>query len=441
MSTRTDQVARVAGLLGGRSNVAIHGAPGTGKTWLADSVVDSLRESEVQILRVDLSISHSGAEVFNELLATSEGERPSEDEDGVSVFGAWRRLREALVAAGRPTIIVMDEFDAVVRYADSVDFLRLSRELVHRPSATTCVGLFVSRRSLESVEEIVRGISTLATLCYQEYMRPVSADDIRSSFPLAAALSEEECLHCLNWSNGHPALVRYWLSVRPDCVGNPDGVSQKILAMDRLVDYLDALRLVDAAAQLVIGPVVDDWIRERGQLDELGVLRVDGLSIGVSYSDCAVFVDLLRRRTWDLNPWGILGRAEVQLRGLIEQIQVEHDGEGWAERSQQRAICAVYDRSVAMRDDDIRRLGRGASWLAYTYPGDLWNIISVNWSRFCEVFSRGDKQYWRERFEGMARYRTPMAHNRFETVTREDRALCRMYADDIIRAIGDWREG
>jgi hypothetical protein len=192
--------------------------------------------------------------------------------------------------------------------------------------------------------------------------------------------------------------------------------------------------LATAAAQLVLGPVVDDWIRERRQLDVLGVLDNETTP---GYASHAVFRDYLSSRTADLNPWGVLGTAEVRMRELISAIFENEFGTDWPERvsSQNRTLRRAIVAADEKREADVRRFGRAGDWLAYTYPQDLSNLIMGNWDKFSHVFSRGDRRYWGERFSRLAEYRTPVAHNRVEVLSSAQRIQCRLYAEEIIKAI------
>lgn len=87
------------------------------------------------------------------------------------------------------------------------------------------------------------------------------------------------------------------------------------------------------------------------------------------------------------------------------------------------------------QEADERRFGRSGSWLAYTYPGDLAEIVLRCWDIFAPVFVGGDKNVWKAKLDAIATYRTPMAHNRAEVLGANERVQCRMYAEQVLRAI------
>jgi hypothetical protein len=351
-------------------------------------------------------------------------------------YGAWGTLTAALLARTEGVVLVLEQFDAVLDYPDGLDFLKLVRELIHRPKATHCNALIASRRPLDAIEAKIRGISTLASVCYSEYLGAVTDEDLLAVWDVGEALTEEERAACLDWSAGHPQLVKYWLATRPDRWPSESSEMQQLETMQRLVAYLDHLGLLSAAAQLVLGPTVDDWLREKRQLSSLGVIA-SNVSNQILLGDHLAFRDVLRRSTLDLNPWGVLGAVEVRLRALVETILLAEYGGDWTESliARSKPLKKMYEEASAKLDRDVRQFGHPGSWLAYTYPVDIWLIINDCWDLFEPVFSVADRRFWRSRFEALARYRTPMAHNRVDVLTADQRLQCRLYAEEILRWI------
>lgn len=442
MSQRADLVSRVSDALLLGANVAIHASPGAGKTWVADAVTADVRMRGLDVVRLDLSTLDNGAAVLTAAQAGLTKEKSAHDPmslDLCSTHKAWRAFTGALTKQSTRTVLVLDQFDSVLDYPDALDFLKLLRELVHRPNVTNCNGLFASRRSLETIETKVRGISTLASVCFSEYLGAITDEDLTGLWPGAMGLDHDERKACLVWSGGHPALVQYWLIARPDVLAFDGADNQQIEVMQRLVGYLDGLGLLSATAQLVLGPVVDDWLRERKQLVALGVIGRGDDDHRMTLSQHDIFREALRRRTWDLNPWGVFGEAEVRTRGLVDNVLSSEFGPEWIEAARQgnRGVDAVHVEARKKQEQDARKFGRPGTWLAYTYPQDLWTIISTQWKLFSPIFTGGDKNYWRARFEGLAGYRTPMAHNRPESLTTHQRLQCRVYSEEILRRIDD----
>jgi hypothetical protein len=436
MSDRGRQIERITQLLSDGLNTSLHGAPRTGKSWVADEVVRELRDRDVAVSRLDISAADCGKSVFEAMLQEVAHMVPM---DG-TIQQVWRDLRRVLTSRTDPLIIVLDEFDSVVRFDDALDFLRLLRELIHRPAALHCSALIVSRRSLEAIESEVRGISTLAGVCFAEYVTSLTIEDLRANWAVAKSIDDQKLRECYDWSAGHAALVCYWMSARPDLSEDGHGLDVQIGEFNRFVDHLLKAQLDHAAAQLVLGPVVDDWFLERRQLQRLGVLDADGLpSLFASHE---VFRDCLRQRTQSLVSWGVLGAVEIALRGLIDERLTEALGQDWTQVAEKKykAIARMIREASPKQEADLRRYGRSGPWLTYTYPGDLVDVIMCYWDHFSAVFVGGDKGYWKARLDAIATYRNPVAHNRVEVLGETERVQCRLYAEQILRAVATFQD-
>ncbi|SDZ19605.1 AAA domain-containing protein [Micromonospora pattaloongensis] len=441
MTSRKDLPERVRALLSAPANVAVHGSPGSGKSWISDRVIASLDGGGARLVRVDLSTVMSGLELFSEIAtSTSQSLRR---EAGTSLppntHAAWKAARLQIEQAGCHVILVLDQFDRALHFDDGQEFLLLFRELVHRPETLPCTALILSRRSLQSIEAKVSGISTLASVCYTEFLGSVSIDDVSSFVPGVNSISATDAIECLKWSGGHPALVKYWLTVRPD--RNPARAAdlERSKLFLRVIDYLNEIDLVDAAAQFVLGPIIEDMLLEKQELELLGILSLRGDSSAdeAALSDQDIFRDALRNRTWSLDPWGILGRAEVRLRAAVEARMMDVYGSDWPALVAKKSPAITRARNEALQkmERDQKMFARQAPWLSYTYPGDLWTIIQAEWQHFQKVFEKNDKVYWRSVLTGLAQYRAPLAHGRPEVLGEAQRAQCRIFANEVIESI------
>lgn len=442
MTSRTELPGRIRALLTAPANVAVHGSPGSGKSWISDRTIAGLDGEASCVVRLDLSTVMSGRDLFEEISngISEQLQQGSRSSKASTIHESWKSARERISTAGKQTILVLDQFDRVLHFEDGQEFLLLFRELVHRPETLPCTVLILSRRSLQSIEAKVSGISTLASVCYTEFLGSVSVDDIPSfGIPGSGDLSSGDSGECLKWSGGHPALVKYWLTIRPDRNPTRGAELERSKILLRVVDYLGEINLIDAAAQFALGPVIEEMFLERQELELLGVLPYGDQDSPdtVSLSDQEIFRAALRQRTWSLDPWGILGRAEVRLRAAVDSRLSEAYGTDWPTTVAKKspAIASARREALEKMERDRKMFSRQAPWLSYTYPGDLWTIIQVEWTHFQKVFTKNDKTYWRNVLTGLSQYRAPLAHGRPEVLGEAQRAQCRIFAGEVIEAI------
>ncbi|TFC63095.1 ATP-binding protein [Cryobacterium sp. TMB1-7] len=442
MTARRNIPERVRALLTAPANVAIHGSPGSGKSWIGDRVKQLLDDTLQPVIRIDLSTTSSGKDVFVELLLGLNCAHDHSKSPSAAVRDVWRTLRSCLISSNQHFVFLLDQFDRVLKFDDALDFLLLFRELVHRPESLRCTALMISRRSLESIETKVSGISTLAGVCYTQYLGSLGVDDLEDLGPGTNGLTLAERVECLRWSGGHPVLAKYWLTTRPDVSPDPSGDMERAKIASRVLDHLADLRLLDVAAQYVLGPIVDDLLFERQELEMLGVVSVEGERTegSISLAELHHFRDALRHRTWSMNPWGVLGNAEVRLRGLIDNTLSDAHGEDWAPKvaKKNKAVQTALSEALAKQSRDTKMFSRQAPLLSYTYPGDLWQIMQVEWNSFVPVFSTHDKPYWRNVLTGLSQYRAPLAHGRAEVLGEVQRTQCRLFAEEILTTISQY---
>lgn len=439
MTTRGKLPEKIQRLLVAPANVALHGSPSSGKSWIADRTIDRLNSDGSRVVRIDLSTVMSGRTVFTEIaevFAVGKSRRKASEDE--SIHDAWKSARRLLRETDRHVVLVLDQFDRVLAFDDAQEFLLLLRELVHRPEALHCTTLLISRRSLQSIEVKVQGISTLASVCYTEYLGSLQAEDLSAIGPGSDGLTPEDEDACLKWSGGHPALAKYWLATRPDRGSDSASSLEQAKVGLRILDHLHELGLLDAAAQFVLGPIIKDTLFERQELELLGVIPpVNAPAQTYTLADQEVFRDALRHRTWSLDPWGTLGAAEVRLRGVIEVVLSDAYGENWVESVSKRsgAIAKATEEARTKMERDKRIFGRHATWLSYTYPGDLWSIIQSEWEHFTTVFRSRDKTHWRQVLTGLSQYRAPLAHGRPEVLGEAQRTQCRIFAEEVLASV------
>ena len=100
-------------------------------------------------------------------------------------------------------------------------------------------------------------------------------------------------------------------------------------AVNRVLDYLDRMGLLSAAAQVIIGPRLDDMPYELALLRSLGILPPRKSDSATALCDFPVLVEQLALRARESDAWGTFGAAERSLRGLVDAVLTDKYGLEW----------------------------------------------------------------------------------------------------------------
>jgi hypothetical protein len=128
--------------------------------------------------------------------------------------------------------------------------------------------------------------------------------------------------------------------------------------------------------------------------------------------------------------WTLWRDTECAVRDRIGDVCEKAYGQQWIDS------LAAKHHGVATIIEDCRRrqqteesrfgLASGMNLLDYSYPMDLWCIISNEWDHFRGILRR-DKRYWSDRFAHLAKVRTPTAHSRDVVIPDHEVVLAKAY--------------
>ena len=429
MTTRRAKVLGILHRIAEGQSVSIQGAPGIGKTHVLQCIASRLAaDSRCRIVVSNAALLSRGSQLFDEI---SGAEARYESK---TIREAFNSARRAVELSSDPIVFMVDDFDAICDMADADETLRYLSVLLDTVPPRSLSLCFLSRRALIDLELKLRGISRLAFRCHGYYLGPLGLEDILvdSTWSTAAASAGATALsRCISDTVGHPSLVETWLV---DHNGH-DFADYLTTVFLRLVRYLGLIERLDACAQIVCGPLVDQLYLERRDLERLGFVSADSDRDAVCFSLHPAFVEVLEHETRSLNAWGVLGKAEIQSRRVIENCLGSEYGPSWAAvvAASSPALETVYKSALRSLQREARVFGSAGGWLDYTYPRDLWAIISKYWHLFARIFPSGDQAYWRQRFEGLATLRGPLAHHR--SLTEDEKSNCKRWARQIVLAI------
>lgn len=450
-------------LLPGAGSVSVIGEPRIGKSSL---VKEAIRRSEREslaahpIVWINLATIPSGSLLLNGIVEDTlqflqDGDTPlpsglesildSKSDTTYDAFRRCNRLFKRLMKSNIQTLLVIDEFDAVRQYDDASNVIQSLRELIYHQYATGLSAIFISRRSLLALELQVGDVSTLNGVCEQQYLGPFDENSVKamahrcSPFWLLAD-TELELLNSI--TGGHPFLTEMLLCSSFPNTSIEEGF--KIIAAD-FFDYYEHLQqllredgLFEQLVQITVGPT---WSVNIGSVDRLlryGLIKSTSsnqnqLERLVAWSDH--FQSYLEKCSRDIPIWPLWHETEKCIRSFIENICSEAYGENWLNmlKARHKSVSETIDECEKRLELEKKKFPlAGMQYiLYYTYPMDLWQIISAEWQIFSPKLKH-DKNYWAQRFQHLAKIRTPTAHIREYVIPEQDVMLAQAMCKELI---------
>ena len=194
--------------------------------------------------------------------------------------------------------------------------------------------------------------------------------------------------------------------------------------------------------QILFGPVIDVTPADVSSFLRLSLLekKPDG-TYTVSPRYLYDYLQLLSR---EMELWPLWSEAEQAIRRVLTAELIDKYGDEWPTRlvSAHSNLKEVLTNCITLQDDERRRFGERASdrLLDYTYPMDLFAIISSEWKLLSGILGK-DKSYWNQRFTLLARVRNPLAHNRDTALADHERDTAEAYCKEILYILRTKRAG
>ena len=460
----------------GFGSIAVVGLPRIGKTSL---VSEAIRRAEARadagrtvVVRSNVGAADSIHGLFKGLLEDLvEGVRDRDRGNDllelekrvgevlaspVVDFSGIRAVFKVLRRGEMRPVWVLDEFDAGRRvFENAPQCFHWLRELCSNPEFKAAVVL-VAKRRLQDVARLAGHESDYwANVLMTLPVRPLSAFDVSSFFSRlddeGVSLKDPERAQVLSLCGGHPYLLdafgyHAWDHVEQ---GGRIGVEWIETTCGTLVrDYfqqittiLDDGRMLSKAVQVIVGPQWDVTAEDAEALCELGVLLRDEEGVLRGFSQ--TFEDHLRVEERDVDIWPLWRDTERVLRDVLQRHLEQAFGADWPEALDKagsgrgKLIASCREK----RDRDRKRFGARAesSLLAYTYPVELYQLMSADWARLGEPLLGRDKQGWAVKFGVLAKVRTPLAHNR--AVSDGEREQAKGICQEILGLYGRLGDG
>lgn len=469
---RDNELAKLGeNIVNSTASVSIVGQRRIGKTSI---ITETKRRSQksfpsnLALVSLDLSAFDDGFKFFHavmeeleEYLCDSEIDispmfQRAKNKNCNTSYDAYRRCRRGLVVLNKENIstkLIIDEFDAVRKLKEADQFIQWLRELIDKGFETGLSIIFLSRRSLFSIENQIVHVSNIDHVCEKLYIKPLKTKELNKltdRAKTAITIFDGDQNRIIEYTGGHPYLAELLLCHSCEKGSIEHGIKYSI---PELFDFYEHLRslleeddLFDQLIQLVIGPRWKIRINSESILLNYGlILKNTNHTYSAWSSHFQAYLSKIGREYPIWNQWS---QTESLIRDLIEECFLSAYGSNWVKKlkSRKNNIPKIIDNCEEIMKKEIKRFGGNANqrWIEYTYPNDLWQIISLEWDKFSPVLqreaNRKNKKYWAERFELLSKIRNPLAHNREQVICDYDITLANAYCSELCQVITSYKQ-
>lgn len=365
-------------------------------------------------------------------------------------YNRIQRFFEKVSKAGYQVLFVLDEFDhARFLFKDNVaDFQKL-RELASQPELGVTL-ITISRRSIKDIELQSGPISNLANIFRNYTLAMFSDEDLEEYFkrfaligiPLSLPDREKILFYC----GGFPYLLGmlgfeiveiFRETQAVDVEKATQDIAKDLLNQyEHIIDLLKEDKSFDKLLQILFGPVIDVKQTDVDEFLRYGLIKAPTQKTYVGFSGhFHMFLELTARET-DL--WPLWSNTEKSLRNLITTRLSSEYGEDWISKLEKSRpnLKAIFNSCRKAQQKEEKTFGNRAAHnlINFTYPNDLFAIISAEWKIFESIFGK-DKPYWNQRAQLLAKIRNPLAHNRDSSLCEHERQIAEGYCKEILAVI------
>jgi len=383
-------------------------------------------------------IDRAACRVLNNKISWSEG------------YYEIQRFFQKVRQAGYHILLILDEFDHARHLfkGDIVGFQRL-RDLADNPEWRVSF-ITTSRRSIRDIELQTQAISTFDGIFHKHYLAMFSDDELEEYFTrlesvgISVPTLAKHRIHF--YCGGHPYLLEmlgYEICelFREEQNVNVDKAAYRVEQSfldhyDRTASLLQEDGNLHKLLQILFGPVVDVKQIDINEFLRYGLIKPKEQEKYVAFSEhFHIFLSLIER---EVDLWPLWRETEKALRGVITSKMLEQYGENWVENLEKARpnLKAIFDKCREAQSREEKLFGNRASrsLIDFTYPSDLFQIIFAEWSVFQPIFGK-DKNYWDQRAQLLGKVRTPLAHNRDESLYDDMRKTAEGYCKEILRIV------
>lgn len=345
-------------------------------------------------------------------------------------------------------VCILDEFDAG-RYLFSgmPQLFHWLRELSSNPEFKAAM-VFISKRRLQDVARLAGYNSDYwANVLMSINLRSFSDDEVGIFFEKLKQnhieINEEIQNEIIMICGGHPYLLdafayhAYEKVIRGNIV-TTDLVRSILNSITR--HYFSQVKtiltdgtMLSKAVQILVGPTWDITPNDVEELIDYGIIKRD-LNCNIhAFSNS--FLDYLQFIRESVDIWPLWRETERSLRDTLVILLEDKYGKEWPEslmKAQIKIAPLIQDCQKNMAKEK-EKFGSNASenLLAYTYPFQLYQIMSADWKSLGAPFLGNDKNAWFMKFSLLSKVRTPIAHNREEALKNNERVQAVGFCEEI----------
>jgi hypothetical protein len=364
------------------------------------------------------------------------------------------RFFEKIHETGIKILIILDEFDhsRILFKRDPCGFQKL-RDLCYNPELGVTF-VTISRRSLYEIEEKSQAISTLEGIFLPHYLGMYDDNDILEYFEKFQKsniiLNDDDKKIIISFCGRHPYLLaisgyeifeNYRRTQHVDTKKSINKVKNFFEDYyQRLTELLREDKTLNKLLQVLFGPVIDVTPGDVDRMMQQGLIIPNSNGLYNGFSDqFYAYLKLLNR---EVEFWPIWSQTEKTLRKLIADELEKKYGPMWINDLEKRNpnIKKSFDSCRVTQINEKTNFGARASnnILDYTYPADLFAIIFLEYKPVFEKIFGKDKQLLSIRGNLLAKIRNPLAHNRFECISKSERIIAEGYCMQIISTIQEY---
>lgn len=378
-------------------------------------------------------------------------------------------------------IYIFDEFDSVQSIFDKSDFQML-RELSYNPETDICL-VTCSRKTIEDIEIKDGAISNFAGIFKDLRLSVFNKEEVKEyweHFSKSWKPDDDYKLAISYYTGNHPWIMdrlnykMFTLDITSDLFRKFDDVKLELMEiLDNIVSTIEKENLLNAAIQLIVGPLYDVNSKQIEKLLKYGFIRkvsiqykeclFDGLKVGPYWDDYAYIcfsdyatLDFYRRYYANVPYVSLWSETENLLRTCIKDFISSEFSDSW-EKDLEYYIhnnLPFPTFKIDKWEQNLNTLKINRNKMVSNFPNMSGNHL-VDFTLTAQIFDifirpakywfnnhifTGDWNTWNNKFEFLTKVRNPVAHNNIPQYIQEEIRVATQYCQEISAQIKEWQK-